>query len=398
MAYLSLINLITRARGKKYNNSFDRLEILITGTFYSDNWLESHLRPLALSSRCSRVVMVASKPVPRIGKVEAIYPPVWLCKMFGEVGGRLTTFVWTAVKIRPQVVGGFHLLINGMVASLVARIIGARSLYFCGGGPREVMGGGYATESRIFNKIRTPDPVLERQLLKAVNTTDMVITMGSGAAGYFRGQGISSNIFINPGGFDGKRYHPADTSPSIDLILIGRLSRVKRVDMFLEAIKNAKEFIPDISAVIVGDGPERASLEKMSIDMGLESKVSFVGHQPDVASWIRKSKIFVLTSDSEGVSLAMMESMLCGVPPIVSDVGDLSDIVIDGTNGYLVSERTPAAFSEKFVQLLSDEGRLKRFSKEARITAGKYELETVSRKWDDIFSHGHQHNEEERKS
>ena len=54
--------------------------------------------------------------------------------------------------------------------------------------------------------------------------------------------------------------------------------------------------------------------------------MSFVGHQEDVAAWLSKSRVFVLTSDSEGLSLSMMEAMMCGLPAVVSDVGDLGDL------------------------------------------------------------------------
>ena len=54
------------------------LDILLTGTFYTEQWLATHLVPLARSSRVNRVLMVASRPVPQIEGVEGAYPPAWL--------------------------------------------------------------------------------------------------------------------------------------------------------------------------------------------------------------------------------------------------------------------------------------------------------------------------------
>ena len=62
--------------------------------------------------------------------------------MVGGTPARLLTFAWLALRERPHVLGGFHLLLNGLVTQLLARLCGARSLYFCGGGPTEVLDGG----------------------------------------------------------------------------------------------------------------------------------------------------------------------------------------------------------------------------------------------------------------
>jgi glycosyltransferase involved in cell wall biosynthesis len=58
------------------------------------------------------------------------------------------------------------------------------------------------------------------------------------------------------------------------------------------------------------------------VNLGIDRNVRFAGHQNTVEDWLRKSKVFVLTSDSEGLSLSMMEAMMCGLPAIVSDVGE----------------------------------------------------------------------------
>ena len=102
-------------------------------------------------------------------------------------------------------------------------------------------------------------------------------------------------------------------------------------------------------------------------------------------SWLRKGRVFALTSDSEGLSLALMEAMLCGLPAVVSDVGDLPELVEHGVNGYLVAERTPEAFAGPLAELLSDAARLARFSQAARAAALRYDVRETARRWDDLF-------------
>lgn len=359
-------------------------EILLTGTFYSDNWIITHLRPLATSKHCRRLRMVASDKVPPMDNVEAIYAPVWLNRIVGRIPARLMVFMWIALRDRPHIVGGFHMLPNGLVAALTARFISAKSIYFCGGGPREVIGGGYLSGNRIFGKLTKPDPVIEQRLMDALASIALVITMGSGAIKYFE-QYAKTNYHIVPGGFDGDRFYPSQKQPGNDLILIGHLTSIKRVDVFLQAIKTARASIPDISAIVVGDGADRPALEQMAEELGLKENVKFVGHQDNVEEWLRRSKIFVLTSDSEGLAQAMMQGMLCGLPAVVSDVGDLGDLVDTGRNGYLVGDRTPAAFAECFVSLLKNHERLAEYGQAAYETAAKYETANVARQWDEIF-------------
>jgi hypothetical protein len=140
------------------------LEVLLTGTFYSDNWVRAHVRPLAMSNRVARVRFVATTAVPVLDKVEGISPPAWLVSVVGSVPARLATFFWVGLRTRPDIVGGFHLQFNAMAAAILARLIGARSVYFCVGGPMEVLDGGVGCENRLFAKLEVPDATIEREL------------------------------------------------------------------------------------------------------------------------------------------------------------------------------------------------------------------------------------------
>jgi glycosyltransferase involved in cell wall biosynthesis len=360
-------------------------EILLTGTFYSDNWIASHLRPLAASAACARVRMVSVRPLPGIHKVEVVRPPRLLVVLAGEVPARLVCFVWTALRRRPHVVGGFHLLVNGLVAALVGRLIGARSLYFCVGGAMEVVDGGIRAENRLFGKMETADPVIEERLVRAVGQFDIVVTMGSNTIHYFRGRGVEGVFHAIPGGIDGRRFRPSAAPVSADLVLVGRLEPIKRVDLFLRAVARVAARLPEVKAVVVGEGSLRASLEQLAVELGIGGHTSFVGRRSDVEALLNSARLFVLTSDSEGLPLSVMEAMMCGLPAVASRVGDLSDLVEHGVNGYLVEKRTPEAFAEPILELLLDPGRRARFSEAARRSAEKHDISAVSRRWDSVL-------------
>ncbi len=375
-----------RIGGRRRRLPSDACEVLLTGRFDSKNWILNHLGPLAASAKCSHVWMVSSSPVPPVPKVTPIYPPRWLTRIAGVTGARMLTFGWVAWRRKPHIVGGFHIMLNGIMAIITARLTGARSMYFCVGGPAEVRDGGVHGTEGLFTGMVTPDPVVERRLLRVVADADLIITMGSGAVTFFREKGVASDFYVVSGGIDAARFHPAQETPEYDLILSGRLVEVKRIDVFLRAIKHIAERIPEVKAAIVGDGSLRDALQAQSAALGLERNVAFAGHQDKVENWLRRSRIFVLTSDSEGLSLSMMEAMMCGLPAVVSDVGDLGDLVENGVNGYLVPRRSPQLFADRIVELLSDRQKLAAFSEAARRSALRYETGATTQRWDHILT------------
>lgn len=360
--------------------------IIATGTFYSDHWLTTHLQPMALANNCDKIIMVSCVPVPNMKKVEGVCAPLMMTRIFGQVPARLLYFSWLVITKKPDVVLGFHLLLNGLFTVLLGKLTGSKSIYICGGGQREVAGGGIQTENRVFNRIGQADKFIELLLLKAVNEMDLVITMGTGAADYFAKNGVSGPFEIVPGGFDDNIFTMnKNESTQYDFILIGRLSAVKCVDRFLNALNIAKQSDEHISAVIVGDGPDKMALENYAIELGLEHNVEFVGWQDNVDVWIKKSKCFVLTSDSEGLSQALIQAMMCGKPAVVSNVGDLSDIIVSKENGFLVDELVPKNFATCFTDILTNKQNLPNLSSRAYRDTTKFAIPQVAQTWQRIF-------------
>lgn len=360
-------------------------EIMLTGRFDSDNWILAHIGPLSASNECSRLWMVSTNPVPELPKVTAIYPPRWLLFVMGPTLARLLVFVGTSIWKRPHIVGGFHLILNGITAVFVGRLIGARSMYFSVGGPTEVRDGGVHSDDNPFAKMETADAVVEKRLIWIAAHCDMIVTMGTKAVTYFQERGVQTEYHVVSGGIDSQRFCPSEEPPSIDIILTARLAQIKRIDVFLHAVKHASQRLPGIKAVIVGDGKLHEELRSLTHKLGIEDNVRFVGHQEKVEEWLRRAKVFALTSDSEGLSLAMMEAMMSGLPAVVSNVGDLGDLVSDGVNGYLVPRRSAEAFGVSFAELLSDEPRRATFSRAARSSALTYATEATIRRWDGII-------------
>ena len=363
------------------------VRLLLTGTFHSEAWVAAHLAPLVASPLCGRVVVVANDPVPSLAKVEWSRPSPRLVRAMGRTAARLATFAWLAFRSRPHIVGGFHLLLNGLLAIALARVVRARSLFFCVGGTAEVDGGGLYGENRLFGLMPGPDALVERRLLQAVDAADFVVVMGTGAERSFRARGVRAAIHVIGGGLDPERFSPpsAGAKAEFDLILVGRLAPIKRVDLFLAAVALAAVRRPGMRAVVVGEGPLRAALEEQAARLDLRERVVFAGRQQDVAGWLRRSRVFVLTSDSEGLPLSAVEAMLCGLPVVAPAVGDLADLVEEGVTGHLIAKREADAFVGPLLTLLDDEERRRKAGAAAMARAGRYTIGNASRLWDELL-------------
>ena len=362
-------------------------DILLTGTFHSDNWIGAHIRPLAGSPACRRLRLVALAEAPPLERLEVIHPPVWLRRVVGAVPSRLLTFAAEALRERPDWVGGFHLLINGLVAGALARVVGARSLYICVGGPAEVLDGGLLGENRLFSELAGPAPAVERRLLRAVSDFDLVITMGEGAKRFMAQRTAARAIHVHGGGIDDRRFHPAEEpAPDADLIFVGRLAPIKQVDLFLRVVQVAVSRKKDLRAVVVGDGALRPSLEALAGSLGISGNVSFLGQRADVEDQLRRAHVFMLTSQSEGLALSVIEAMMCGLPAIVPAVGDLGDLVEDGVNGFLVTGRRPEDFASPLLALLAEPDLLAAFRQAALSASQEYRLAVATAKWNSILA------------
>jgi glycosyltransferase involved in cell wall biosynthesis len=138
-----------------------------------------------------------------------------------------------------------------------------------------------------------------------------------------------------------------------DELLVGtvtRLNPVKRLDVLLRAVAA----LEGVHTVIVGDGPERRQLEAMADQLGLADRVHLVGHQQDVRPWLAALGVFVLSSDWEGMSNALLEAMAAGLPIVATAVGGVPEVVVDDATGLLVPPGDPNALAEAITRLLRD--------------------------------------------
>lgn len=146
---------------------------------------------------------------------------------------------------------------------------------------------------------------------------------------------------------------------------VARLDPVKDLGTLLEAgaLLAATKHPPLL--VVVGDGPERSSLERQATQRGLAGRVRFLGHREDARRWLSGLDVYVNSSVSEGVSLTILEGMAAGLPVVATRVGGTPEVVTDDC-GILVPSRNPPALAGAIQQLRQDTGRRRALGAAAR--------------------------------
>jgi len=145
--------------------------------------------------------------------------------------------------------------------------------------------------------------------------------------------------------------------------IVARLVPIKDVGLFLRAL--ARLTRPAIG-VIVGDGDERASLEREAASLGIASRCRFLGWRRDVRTVYAAADVVALTSRNEGSPVSIIEAMAAGRAVVCTDVGGVSDVVTLGVSGILVPHGDPAALAAAIDRLLADPAARERLGNEAR--------------------------------
>jgi glycosyltransferase involved in cell wall biosynthesis len=146
------------------------------------------------------------------------------------------------------------------------------------------------------------------------------------------------------------------------LLAVCRLEPQKGVDVAVRALARVRGRHANAELVVLGDGPERAALERLAHD--LDVPVHLLGRVPDVARWLRRADVLVHPVRWEGFGLALLEAMLASLPVVATRVSSIPEIVADGETGILVPPDDPGALGDAIGSVLDDPRELGRAGRE----------------------------------
>ena len=169
------------------------------------------------------------------------------------------------------------------------------------------------------------------------------------------------------------------------LIHVSNFRPVKQVDQVVKVFDLVQKQIP-CHLILVGDGPERSSIEQLVKELGLRKKVCFFGKQDSVAEILQRSHVFLLPSKNESFGLAALEAMSCGIPVVASRVEGIPEVVIDGEVGFLATPDDVEEMAKHTLTLLKDDALYSRMSKQARkLAVEKYSKEALATQFENLY-------------
>jgi len=171
------------------------------------------------------------------------------------------------------------------------------------------------------------------------------------------------------------------------IIHVSNFRPVKRVPDLIYAMKIVTKEQPNAKLLLVGDGPDRHSVERLIDHLNLSRNIRLTGFRSDVANLMRCSDIGLLSSETESAPLTLLEGMSSGLPMIATNVGGIPEIIENGMNGVIVPPKNPEAIANQIINLIKDPELRTQLGTKARETIlEKYTSEKVVNEYIKVFN------------
>jgi 1,2-diacylglycerol 3-alpha-glucosyltransferase len=170
------------------------------------------------------------------------------------------------------------------------------------------------------------------------------------------------------------------------IVSIGRLGSEKNWETLLGAAAQVYAQHPDMRLVLIGDGPQKQTLEALAAELGIGERVTFTGQLPfeEIPTYLKAADMFSFASVTETQGLVTIEAMAAGLPVVAVDGSGTHDIVDHGKNGFLV-ENDPNALASAIGEMLSGPQQMKQFSAAALKKAKRFDLNRLGKQMIKVY-------------
>ena len=343
-----------------------------------DSSLENMIRPLSMMDEVTHIDIIRDMPGPAIPKVVYRCPPAWAVR-FAPLGIllKLVHAIALSVRGRPDLVLGFFMWPHGIIAFLTAKLTRRPvSLSMISHTEMDAMG-----------------PRFSGLHVRILRWSDIVTVTGSRTREKLEMFGVQGEkLFVLPHVVDLRRFSPRDVGKTYDLIYLGRIGPRKHVDMVLKVGQRLKASgFPDIRICIAGKIDDQAYYQHLVAqreELGMTGNVDLAGPVEDPALYYNRSRIFILPSGGEGLPFTLLEAMACGVPVVVSGVGDIPDVARDLENALVIRDYSDMeAFVQAAARILRSPELAQRLRENGlREVTGIHTTENVQETWKGIFA------------
>jgi len=338
----------------------------------SDKKLTQKLLPLQALNEVEEIHLYRRRPYCG-NKIHWMAIPRWAQKS-PIVGDLLRFIMLLALGWRYDVLIGCHQSFHGLMAHMCSRIW---------------------KKPVIQVIIAEVDWIFKRPLLKsAVLSADACAVRGPVSCKRLRDLGYKGRIesLHNTYTLPTKVTNTPTVNRYYDFVAVGDFAEEKAYPWMMEVLGHVKKEWPGLKVAIVGRGPFRRKLGSLMSKNSLDEHVDFLGWKDEEAleEIYRSSRALLLTSSTEGLPMAVLEAMSCGLPVFVTDVGDLPWLVGDGKEGQVVPYGDTKGMSTAILNALKDSDLLERMGENgyARIVSLSHQFNTeeISKTWFGLLS------------
>jgi N-acetyl-alpha-D-glucosaminyl L-malate synthase BshA len=169
------------------------------------------------------------------------------------------------------------------------------------------------------------------------------------------------------------------------IIHVSNFRAVKRIGDIIRTFSLINEKVKS-KLLLVGDGPEYRNAKKLVKDLGLCSKVLFLGKQEKIEELYSISDLKLLMSQKESFGLVLLEAMACGLPCIGTNIGGIPEVIEDGVNGYLCELGDYVNAAKSAIKLLTNDNLHQKFSENAqKVILNKFSSESIVSQYEKIY-------------
>ena len=198
--------------------------------------------------------------------------------------------------------------------------------------------------------------------------------------------GVDSEVIYNGVEVDEFPNNLKRKSDFIHILNIASFRKEKNIPLLIDAFSEAIRQERKIKLFLVGNGPQRSLLEQQIEKKGIRDSVTLLGWRSDIPKILADCDIFLLSSDSEGFPMVLVEAMATGKPIIATSVGGVPEIVEDGINGFLVAPGDSHAFAEAILKLSRDEKLREEMGRKGREKAEKeFNMKITALKYQKLY-------------
>lgn len=201
---------------------------------------------------------------------------------------------------------------------------------------------------------------------------------------YFRSKVLyrKTDVIFNPITMDAAMVGKALTTEKENLVVcVGRLTSQKRNDRLINAFAEFFKTHPSYRLCFWGEGEKRLELQKLTDTLDLSKSILFPGRSNEVMDEICKARMFIMTSEYEGMSNALLEAMCLGLPCISTKVSGATDLIQDGVNGYLTDHDNQQQLVDAMCKIADSDSEANRIGVSASDTYNQLSVEVIAKQW-----------------